>query len=89
MGHFSPSSFIHGNYFFLKKLKVFTIHVSFNPILNYKNISKFDKSELNYSSLDASRRNVLKVFKISNFSKIIILTAMGSFGILEYNTIYN
>ena len=46
------------NIFFLKKLKVFTINVSYKPILNYKNISKIDKSELNYHSLDASRRNV-------------------------------
>ena len=41
-----------------KKIKVFTTHVSYNPILNYKNISKLDKSELNYSSLDVPRRNV-------------------------------
>ena len=75
--------------FFFKKLMFFTIHVSYKPILSYKNISMLDKSELNYSLRDASRRNVLKVFKISNFSKTMILTAMGSFGILEYTTIYN
>ena len=74
--------------FFLIKLKV-TIHVSYNPILNYKNISKLDKSELNFSLLDASRRNVLKVFMISNFSKSMNLTAIGSFGMLEYTIKYN
>ena len=80
---------VYYNHKGLKKLKVFTIHVSYNTILNYKNISKLDKSELNFSLLDASRRNVLKVFMTSNFSKIMNLTAIGSFGILEYTFKYN
>ena len=59
MGYFSPFFLYTWKiFFFLKKLKVFTINVSYKPILNYKNISKIDKSELNYHSLDASRRNV-------------------------------
>ena len=66
--------------FFFKKWMFFTIHVSYKPILSYKNISMLDKSELNYSLRDVSQ---------SNFSKTMILTAMGSFGILEYTTIYN